>query len=343
MATKEKNKKRLTMNDIAKMAGVDPSTVSRALADSPRLPRKTKDKIRKIVKDTGFVANRQARVLRSQRSGQILVMHNDVASLSFPEYAQGIEEAATELGMSVLVGSAKQDDEREEALGRLLLSGAVDGAIILSGRLPHCIHRQSDYERSVVSVSQPLPDTDIACVSVNVANATQSAIEHLLSLSHKNIAIIAGPANTASSIAHVTAFEDVMSTAGLSQHCIVENVGGSNIEAGTKGMTRILAGGHRPTAVFCITDELAIGAMNKAQQAGFSVPDAISFVGYNDLAIARAMDPALTSVRTPLRQMGRIGAEMLIENLDSSRAKPESRTLDHELVVRDSCGPAPNR
>lgn len=331
------------MADIAHMANVDVSTVSRALAGSSRVTGETKERIRQIVEDTGYVVNHGARMLRNQMAGNILVILPNIASTVFPDIVLGIEETLQKHGMGVIIGSTQYDQVREDALAQQLLNGATDGIILLTGHLPEVLRNFSGFEHRMVAVSRAVENAEIPCVNIDNEKAMETALKHLLARGYTDIVHLAGPRQSPTFRARIQGYERAMTAAGLASLIRVEDGQYFNIEAGCILMERILAVGPVPQAIACASDEMAMGAIRAARKHGLRVPDDIAFIGFDDISFAAVYEPALTTVRTPRRKMGELGAQMLLKNLKVSSAKPKSVILEHELIVRESCGshPAP--
>jgi DNA-binding LacI/PurR family transcriptional regulator len=332
---------RHTMVDIARLAGVDVSTVSRALADSSRVVPETKAKIREIVNSIGYVTNFHASRLRTNRAGQVLVTVPNLAAAFFPEVIRGIEDTMTNHGIGVLVGSTHRDPEREEAFAKQLMSGAVDGLIILTGHMPQILEELPDYDRRVIAVSRPTPNSKIPTITIDNADATETAMKHLLSLGHKRITHLAGPGFSLAFQTRAETYLSIMRGEGYSNFSQLEELKQWDIAGGVKAMTKVLSSDERPTAILAASDELAIGAIRAIRVAGLRVPQDISVMGYDDLPICEAYEPPITTIQLSRRDMGRWGADMLLENLDHSKPKPKDRTVDYKLIVRESTGPVP--
>lgn len=332
---------RPTMTDIARIADVDISTVSRALAGSSRVTEETRERILKIVEETGYVVNHGARMLRHQTAGKILVLLPNIAAVFFPEVVLGVEETMQKAGMSVVIGSTQLDPAREDALARQLLSGAADGIILLTGKLPGVLQDFPGIERRVVAVSRLVTDADLPYVNIDNEAAMQTAIGHLVSLGYQQIAHLAGPLRSPTSQARVEGYKKTMQTAGLADHIRVEAGDYFGIEEGRLAMQRILASGPRPRAIACASDDLAMGAIRYCREIGLRVPEDIAFMGFDDIPFASVYEPPLTTIRTPRRKMGELGAQMLLKNLKQAASRPKNVIVEHELIVRRSCGANP--
>ncbi len=323
------------MVDIARTAGVDISTVSRALANSPLVTEDTKERILKIVEQTGYVVNHGARTLRAQRAGQIMVMLPSIASSFFPELVLGIEEVAQEHGFNVVIGNTQYDPQRESALAKQLLTGAVDGLVLLTGSLPPLVTELENYDRRVVTVSRRVSDRSIRGVCIDNDAAMREATRHLIQRGHRRIVHIAGPQNSPVFRTRAKSYNATMRDADLAgERRVIESIT-YDIEGGYSAMQKLLAE-TRPTAIVAASDEMAIGAMRACREWGLTTPEDVAFVGFDDIAMAAAYDPPLTTIHIPRKEMGRVGATMLLQNLTPQAQKPSNVTLDAKLVIRKS-------
>lgn len=320
------------------MADVDISTVSRALADSPKVTEDTKVRIRQIVEETGYVVNHGARMLRNKRSGQILVMLPNIAATFFPEVVLGIEDRLQEEGFNVVVGSTRNDKEREDGLARQLLTGAADGVILMTGHLPAALETLPQYDRKVVGVSRAIDDDEIPQVNIDNEAAASTATAHLISLGHSSIAHLAGPVGSPTFRARADGYSRMMQFSGLIDNAITIASNRFNLDAGRESMRVLLAEKIRPSAVLCASDEMAMGAMQIAREAGLSIPGDIAFMGFDDLALSSVVTPTLSTIRIPRYDMGVMGAQMLLQNLDPDQEKPSKIIMPHQLVLRESSG-----
>lgn len=325
------------MEDIADMVGVSVSTVSRALAGSSRVGEQTRQRIAEAVEATGYVVHHGARVLRLQQARQILVMVPNLASPFFPEIVLGIEQEVDARGFGVVIGNTSYSAEKEERLASQLLTGAIDGLIVMTGRKPNCI-AGANLDR-VVAVGRPIPASKIPCISIDDRAAARDAIGHLLALGHRRIAHLAGPPGTSIIADRVAGVGDALAEAGL-ELAALEPAGDYQVASGHAAMSRMIGNGLRATAVFCAGDLLAIGAIRAAREAGFRVPEDMSFVGFDDLTIAGAYEPSLTTIRQPRGDMGKVAAALMLELIAGAKPVRKKRIiLKHELVVRESSAP----
>ncbi|MDP9155483.1 MAG: LacI family DNA-binding transcriptional regulator [Pseudomonadota bacterium] len=326
------------MAEIARLAGVDISTVSRALAGSPLVAKETRALIDQIVRDTGYVVNEAARNLRDGRANQVLVIVSDIAAPFYSDVLQGIVETLAERGVNVLLGVTLRQPKREEKLGQQLLTGVVDGIITITGSAPKAILNMQGFDQKVVAISRPVPHDGVTCVTINNYAAANEVMAHLYAMGHRRIVHIGGPNHSETYRDRSAAYVDFMRDNGLEELTNVRSTGSfkDDAESGFEIMKSMLEDGLRPTAVFCATDELAISAMAAARQAGLDIPGDVSFFGFDDLKLASLMYPALSTVSVPRFEMGRRGAEVLFRQIYKGAKASNRIALEHRLVLRKS-------
>lgn len=326
------------MADVARIAGVSVTTVSRALAGSELVTAATRGRIAAAVERTGYVVNNVAANLRTQRSRQILAMVPSISNPFFSRVLLGLEEELGKRGFSLLVGNTGNAPNREADLARQLLTGNVDGLVLLTGRVPELLGPARLNRTRIVAISERIPNDPIATVGIDNGAAAGAIVGHLRELGHHGIAHIAGPAGNVLTAQRRAGYEQAL---GASARPVV--VGGDfTIASGEAAMGRLLRRGGRITAVFCSNDEMAIGAIKTAKAAGLRVPQDVSIAGFDDIEFAAAYDPALTTIRQPRHDMGRLAAVLLLEMLSGGNDGRRGLTLPHQLVVRASTAAAPS-
>jgi LacI family repressor for deo operon, udp, cdd, tsx, nupC, and nupG len=315
------------MEDIARLAGVSVSTVSRALAGSPKVTGDTRARIEAAVQQTGYVVNQVAQGLRLQRSRQLLVLLPTIANPFFGEIVQGVDEAAQAAGYGVLVGSTEGNLAREAILARQLHTGGVDGLILLTGRIPATLEAHVA-RGQVVAVSETIPGQTLPTIAIDNEAAAMAAVAHLIALGHHRIAHIAGPEGNVLTAQRARGWRRALDC----EPVIPAAFGDFTITSGVTAIERLLAATPRPTAVFCANDEMAIGALKAARTAGLRVPEDISVVGFDDISFAAFTDPPLTTIRQPRRAFGHAAVAALLHGAPPAR-------LAFELIPRASTAP----
>ncbi len=326
------------MRDIADLAGVSVATVSRALSGSPLVVEETRLAVESIVRRTGYTINHAGRGLRLQASRQILVLLPTIANAFFAEIVQGVDAEAQKAGYGILVGSTEGSSEREETLARQLLSGAVDGLVILTGRVPALL-AGPEFAHRLVMVSEE-GGHGIETIGIDNEAASREATSYLIGLGHRRIAHIAGPCGNILTRQRQAGFQSACREAGLNADPIAS--GDFSAASGSRAMAELLTR-HAPTAVVCANDDMALGAMAEARAQGLLIPRDLSVVGFDDLPYAAFFDPPLTTIRQPRRRFGELAAATLITGAAgvAGVAGPGTR-LPYSLIIRASAAPPPD-
>ncbi|MCQ4162785.1 LacI family transcriptional regulator [Roseomonas sp. GC11] len=327
------------MADIARLAGVSVATVSRAMAGSSLVSQENKERVASAVRQTGYVVNQVARGLRLQRSGLVLVMVPSIANPFFAHVLLGIEEALQEAGFGMLVANTGDDHAREDVLARSMLTGGkTEGLILLTGHCPDSLRDEPQAKGRIVAVSEEIAGQGIPSVTIDNAAAMREATAHLIGLGHRRIAHLAGPAGNGLTVQRLAGFHAAMREAGLPVPRGMVGGGAFTIQAGEEGMSRLLARQAPPTAVVCANDEIAIGAIKAARERGIPVPAGMSVVGFDDIDVARAVHPGLTTIRQPRQDLGREAARMLLALL-AGEAVVRNLCLPTQMILRASTAP----
>jgi LacI family transcriptional regulator len=332
----------LTLEDIAKQAGVSRSTVSRVVNNHPNVRPSVRKRVREVIQNTGYQPNAAARTLASQRSWMLgLVLPRNVSSIFtdpyFPRLIQGIAQACNQYNYTLgffLVGTKEDEDK---IFPRVSRKGLLDGILVQSGQIgDHLIDRLINTKIPLVVVGRPFHTSDVSYIDVDNVKSAYSAVCHLIRLGYKRIGTIAGPANSTVSLDRKEGYQKALLEWGhdLDESLIAE---GDFTEAGGyTAMQKLLPA--RPDAIFAASDIMAIGAMRAVREAGPSVPDDIAFVGFDDLPLATLPNLQLTTVRQPVLQFGFKAVEILIDLIENGIRPAQHIIMDTELIIRDSCG-----
>jgi LacI family transcriptional regulator len=337
----------VTMSDIAKAAGVSITTVSHVLNESRSVRKETRDRVNAAVIELGYRPNALARSLRRQETRTIGFVVPDLSNPFFAEIGQGLEEASFDAGYNVIFSHTSGDPTRERRVVSSLLEKRVDGIIIAS------VETRADRlsELSRIGVPMVMVDRDCAdfagdiVLADNVAGG-QQVVQHLAQLGHTSIGcVVANAASQPASPGRFYGFQQALSSAGLSSSSYVfrgdqhKNRAGTEVDIGYQALKDILARPSPPTAVFLTNDLMAIGALRAAAELGVRVPDDLSIIGFDDIALAQYTSPALTTVGQPRQQMGRLAAQLLIDRSTDKTRLRERVILGVSLVVRESTAP----
>lgn len=331
---------RLTIRDIANVAGVSIATVSRVLNGRPDVAPETRQLVLEVVRKHGFTLNRSAGRLSTGRIGLVGMTVPIVHAAYFSAILFGASEALYEQDSRILLCPTLHEDEREVSLLERLMHGITDGALLVlpsesSAELKAL--NDHDFQFVVIDPMEPLDD-GIASVSASHAAGAKAATEHLLELGHRRIGAITGPRTWMASKERISGYHVALAGAGIVPDPDLEIEADFEIEGGFIAAERMLDIPNPPSAIFCFNDNLAIGALRAARHHGHNVPGDLSVVGFDDTE-ASLVTPALTTVRQPLPEMGRSAVTLLTRLLNSQRAEALRVELATKLIVRESTGP----
>ncbi|WP_201859152.1 LacI family DNA-binding transcriptional regulator [Microvirga soli] len=327
------------IQDVARLADVSTATVSRALATPDRVSPEARARVLEAIAKTGYVPNPAARSLRSQKTFMVLVVLPDLSNTFFSKILRGIEETLFEAGYGMIISDLDGSPEKEAHFAAFTAAGRVDGAILLNG---HLFGQSREGEGQPARISIPLvalceaiPGADVPQIEIDNRAAASRMTQHLASLGHRRIAYVSGPANNILERERFLGFKDGLEAAGLPFDPALVIPGDYTIEAGVRAGQDLVGRSTRPTAVFCTSDEMAIGLMRTLFSAGLRVPEDISVAGFDDIEFAAVAEPALTTIHQPRRELGQAAASALIDLLQG-RPSPKRIRLETEIVIRDS-------
>jgi LacI family transcriptional regulator len=327
-----------TLRTIAELAGVHFSTVSRVLnqttGDGVRTAgEETAERIRRIAAQVGYTPNPHATGLRTRRSHLVGVLVPRLVDIVLATVYEGIEEACTSSGMSTFVANTCDDPATQRLRTEMVLARRIDGMIFGDARIDgRFLDEIADRGVPFVLVSRHAGNHP--AVTCDDYRGGQLAAEHLLELGHRRVGVIAGEPYASTGIDRSAGFVDTYAAAGIKipKSRIVHTP--FDTDGGRTGMQRLLAGRSKLTAVFAANDFAAIGAMGAMRDAGIQVASDIAIIGYNDVPLAGALPVALSTVRSPMREMGIRAVHLLMKKLAGEEVTSER--LAPSLIARAS-------
>jgi DNA-binding LacI/PurR family transcriptional regulator len=322
-----------SIKDIARLAHVSHSTVSRALQNSPLVNARTAEKIRQIALASGYRASAVARGLVTRRTRTIGLVVTTVADPFTSEVVSGVEQAANDHGYSVFLADSNADPEREKKVVQSFAEQRVDGIVVTSSRVGALyIPLLSEMRVPIVLVNNQYPGAFVHSVMIENVAGSRAAANHLVQLGHTRIAYIGDQFGYESDTERLAGYREALEGAGIPLFPELIVHGDGKPEAAVRAMEELLALAEPPTAVFCYNDRSALGAMRAIRLHGLRVPEDISVVGFDDLFLASYTDPPLTTVRQPMRLMGQLAMESLFK-LMSGKESAVAIKVDAELIV----------
>lgn len=337
-------KKRVTVRDLAARVGVNVSTVSRALNPETRkmITPEVVQKVVKAAEDLGYVPNRVAAALASNRSHTIGVLIPDLMNPVFPPILRGLQDACDKANYTLISSNSDNRAEYERSAIREMRERAVDGFVMATARredplIEDCI----DQKLPFVLINRTVDRDGVNAIVNDDAAGIRMAVEHLISLNHVHIAHIAGPQHTSTGFTRREEFLSRMHLKGLSTDHIAETKTFS-IEAGRLAMNELLARGEKVTAVVASNDLLALGCLDAMKEQGLRCPEDISIVGFNNIPFLDRMTPALTTLAIPHYEIGVHAAENLLLQIRNPDKEPLVIKLQPKLIVRNSTAEPPS-
>ncbi len=325
------------LRDVAQRAGVSIKTVSRVVNNQGEISEATRRRVLAAIADLDYRPSKVARALVTQRTDTIGLVLGDITNPFFPEVARGVLDAAEPQGYNVFLCNSDGDLQRETRILESLLDHGVDGVIIFpTFELEPALRRLAGPDRPVVVVNRPYDLPNVSAVMIHTRRGAQLAVEHLIRQGHTAIAMLAGQSHEVPQLQRVRGYRDALTARGLP----VRDewiVGGVPIQSrGRESALTLLSRYPEITAIFAYNDLLALGAIEACHELGRRVPADCAIVGFDDIPLAGAVCPALTTVRVDKYDLGRRATERLFEMM----AQPEQMFApiwaDVELIVRAS-------
>lgn len=334
-------KKRITIKDVAAKAGVSHPTVSRAINDDPQISEATKERIRVVMKEMGYRPNLIARSLVRNKTKVFALVVPDVNPHVQP-IIRGVVDECRRREYALMLFSTEYWTEEESSYTYIVANWQVDGVLIYNivhhDRLTDDVKQLKAEELPFVFINKYLHEPDVNTVSVDNRQAVQQAIRHLTDLGHTKIGILNGGLMSVDGVERFEAFKESMAELGLKYDERWRGDANFADDQAAEEMKRILQLPERPTAMFCADDLMAMGAIRAARAMNCRVPEELSFIGFDDIDAAQWFEPALTTMRPPLRDIGGKAIDLLLRRIEKPDAPAEQIPLEAKLVIRESAG-----
>jgi len=323
----------VTLDDVAKLAGVSPITVSRALNHPDKVAAKTLEKVNKAIAITGYVPNMLAGALASNRSRLIAAIVPSIANSVYAETIKFFSEKMRDAGYQVLLGESGYSEEQEESLLATILRSRPDG-VFLTG-----INHSFQTKKLLLAAGIPVVETwDITPTPIDVVvgfshrRVGQAVAEYLVQRGFEKIGILSAEDHRAQ--VRQQAFLDTLKASGRTDVAISTVPVPTSFMAGRTGMAQLLDGGFMNGGIFCSSDTLAQGALTEVQVRGLSIPDQIALVGFGDQPYAAHTHPALTTIKFDRALIGQKSAEALLSHLNNEPIQQKVVDVGFQLIER---------
>lgn len=333
----------VTIYDIAREANVSVATVSRVLNNTAPVKDSTRKRIMDVIEKNQFQPNALARSLLKKETRTIAMILPDITNPFFPEVFWGAENMGREMGYTFFLCDSAGDYKRESEYLAILRERRVDGVIFLGGRInlakcPEDLQREVEdmaQHTPIVLVNGDLRGSGLHRVYTDEVKGAELAAKHLIDLGHREIAFLGGLDYMNTTQAKIKAVKKTLHEHGLSLPPERIKFGEFSVQSGRDLMDELLESSNRPTAVLCVNDFTAIGAIKSASEHGLKIPDDISITGFDDTPLSTAVIPELTTVSQNTYELGRLAVETLHKLISGHKVKKRT-ILEPKLVVRKS-------
>ncbi|HEY4388142.1 MAG TPA: LacI family DNA-binding transcriptional regulator [Ktedonobacteraceae bacterium] len=331
--------------DVARIAGVSPTTVSRVMNNTAPVNEQTRARVLAAIAELGYKSSSTSvppQTSTEQRT--IALVISDIRNPFFPEIVRGVGDEAGTNGLAMVLCNTSEDPQRESQALNALAERPVDGIIVCASRIANsaliALHEQTRIP--LVMINRNLNHPAIPCILIDFANAAYRATQHLLRLNHVRIAYLAGNNTSTPSLTRRQGIEKALQEAHLELRPEWCPSSFPNVEGGFQAMSSLLAlpREEQPTAIIAYNDIMALGALHAIRIAGLSVPDDISVVGCDGISMAAHSNPPLTTIDQPKYHMGQLAMQMLRQAIEGRTPPSNGYTLlESPLIVRESTAP----
>lgn len=338
----------VTIEDVARSAGVSAMTVSRVINDEKNVRDKTRERVLDAIEKLRYSPNMAARNLAAGDATHVGLLYSNPSAAYLSQFLVGALDGARHAGCHLVIEACEGEDEPAQAeAARHIAAADVEGVILpppLSESIP-ILTELAHSETPVVTVAMGKLYENALNVRIDDYAAAREMTEYLLGLGHRRIGFIKGHPQQMASAERERGFRSAVEDAGLDPDDIGVEQGFFTFRSGLEAAEKLLDRERRPTAVFASNDDMAAAVVSVAHRRGLEVPGDLSVVGFDDTAPATTVWPELTTIRQPVAAMADAALDMLLSEIKSRRQGadivPSERVLDHELVIRESSGPPP--
>ena len=330
-----KNKQSVTIQDVAKTAGVSVSTVSRVLNGKVDVSSETKEHVRSVIDDLGYTTNLAARSMRSFKKNLVGLIMPDIAYPFAIEVMKGVNRAIAESDFDLLVyttGDVRKSGRayHEQKYVSLLTNSISDGVVIVAP-----VEGEFNIDAPIVSIDPLASNPSYPAVHATNYQGALDAMEYLLRLGHKRIGYIGGRAELESSYRRLKGYRDGLEKVGISIDKKLIVPGDYTTETGVSGTRELLALENPPTAIFASNDQMAMGVFQVAEEMGIRIPEDLSVVGFDNITESKYM--GLTTIDQFISDMGYVATQMLIKIINGVPLEDQTYRMQTRLVIRNSC------
>lgn len=329
------------IRDVARLAGVSVATVSRALSSPEKVSAESLEKVHAAIAEVGYRPNMLARNFRSARAYAVVILVPDIANPFYSLFIRALEDRAQQKGYAVLLGDTRGTPERELEYIRRVETRLADGIVQL----------RPSSEKSQNNIPPDIPCVN-ACgceyttgpaIRIDNRGAAKTMVEYLISLGHTRIGVISGLKDNPHAMERLAGYREALEEAGIGFERDLVAEGDFTMWSGLNAAFQFCNMKERPTAIFSMNDEMAIGAMQTFKNQGLRIPEDISVTGFDDISYSKYSDPSLTTISQPAEEMGKMAMDMLLKVIEGEPLSQRECVLPTEFIIRKSTGPAPTK
>ncbi|MFO1389532.1 LacI family DNA-binding transcriptional regulator [Cellvibrio sp.] len=326
-----------SIRDVARIAGVSVATVSRALSMPEKVSPDSLAKVHSAIAQTGYKPNMLARNFRSARSYAVVVLVPDIANPFYSLFIRALEDRAQQKGYAVLLGDTRGTSERELEYIRRVETRLADGIIQLR---PSSEKSQNNIPPNIPCVNAcGCEYTTGPAIRIDNRSAAKTMVNYLISLGHRRIGVISGLKDNPHAIDRLEGYKEALAEAGIPFEKDLIAEGDFTMWSGLNAAFQFCNMKNRPTAIFSMNDEMAIGAMQTLKNQGIRIPEDMSVTGFDDIAYAKYSDPSLTTISQPAEEMGKMAMDMLLKVIEGEPLSQRECVLPTEFIIRKSTAP----
>lgn len=325
-----------TIKDVANLAKVSVATVSRVLNNENNVKEKTKEKVLQAVKELNYTPNLLARNLRHSNTKCVLVLLPTISNQFYSTIIKGINSVVEKEGYNLMISITDLDRKREEEYIELLKTKRVDGIILFAPQISKNKLNSIAQNYPIIQCSEYLENTDTTIITIDNKKAGFDATNYLIELGHKNIAILTSKKAYTSAILREKGYKEALKKhkIKIDENNIIKTDYGYKVAM--EATEELLKRENPPTAIFTISDSMAIGAIKAIKKQGKTVGKDIDVIGFDDTIISKIYDPDITTISQPRFKMGELAMQAILEKINGNSVDNNFITLEHNLIVRNS-------
>ncbi|MDY7540589.1 LacI family DNA-binding transcriptional regulator [Undibacterium sp. RTI2.1] len=331
-----------TMKQVAEKARVSTTTVSHVINNTRVVSEDARERVLSVIQELRYIPSAVARSLKNDKTQTLGMMIPNNSNPYFAEVIQGIEDESFRLGYNIILCNSYDDPKKQAAYTRVLMEKRIDGLILVSSGIDlELTQLLADEAIPKVLVDREVPGVAADFIEADHEQGGYLATKYLLDLGHRRIACVSGPKTLLPSGDRVSGYLRALKEAGVDYNSDYLAHSDFTSQGGFSAFQQLLALPNRPTAIFASNDLMAIGGLCAAQQAGMRIPDELSVVGYDDIALASFSTPPLTTIAQPKYEIGVLTARVLVNRILNAELPFRREMLQTELIMRQSTGQAP--